>query len=1468
MKLARRLDRRVASRANLLRRLAVKDQFRRGLRAEPLEERSLMASDVISGFLASTPSPYWNSNVPTDVNNDLRVTPMDALAVINALNADGIRQLPSEAGEGESRMFIDVNNDKAVTPMDALAVINWLNAEGAPPDQDDKVEYTFIAVRVGGDPTNSADILTSVSNNQQFELVLMAKDLREPGTFEHPVDGELPKARYVFNAYVDVSYEDSLTPVAASEVQNLAMPTTSSGTLTLNDPALGINVTTSTINFNSASMSATASAVAAALNASLGAGSVAVTVSGTNLRVQFIGDKFLGREVAELTTTASSVTVTEFRDHTAPASFNAAFTHSSQYANGTFKRAGTDLLDDIGGFSSISPTGAEILDPIEVVRVKMVARLPDGTPTATQTFTTNFLPAYANMDIGHETTVIGNLGAVPPETSDVAITEIAWNTLTLSITSGPVNAVPDSAQVNEDTSAGVVINVLGNDTLNPPASGPILLRSFTQPSSGGTVTPDGTGLKFTPAANFAGTATFTYTAGIAGNTQDATGTVTVVVNPVNDPPAINTIANQNINEDTPATVNLSGIGPGGGADEANQTLTITATSSNPSVVPNPTVTYTSPDATGSLQISPAPDQSGTATITVTVTDSGDTANGGVNVTTRTFTVTVAAVNDAPQNRIGGVVIPPGSPASVIAPGTTFTFAGGSQLTVTDVDAGTANLTTRLTLPAGQGTLDVGTGTGVTVTGDGTNNITLVGPQAGINEALNNAIYTPGTGFTATLTFETTDNNSATTTSAINISRDPGVRPFAVNDAASTPETDAPAQVIIPVLTNDFVEAGRTNTVTIASGPSVGSATVNASNEIVYTTPGGDFFTPAGQPITFTYTLDDGVGTPSTGTVSVTITNVNDTPVGVADTFDAQAGQPNTIALPGVLANDTDVDGDSLTAVNASTPTGGTVTLNPNGSFVFNSTATGTFTFTYQARDPSGALSAPTTVTMRVSGPATATNDTATATEDTVFTSTTSVLANDDDGDPLQVIPLTATLVSNVPASAGSVTLNSDGNYTYNPAANFSGSTSFTYQANAGAKVSNVATVTITVTEVNDPPTAVNDTFLAVKRSGTAPNEVGVDQPVSVVGNDSIAPDTGETFSVTGIGTSAAGPFGTGPTATASGGSVRIVGGQILYTSPTTAPTTDSFFYEITDSRGGKASAQVSVDVVDFVPKVISGTVYIDSDNDGVIDASEKRLAGVEVTITGTDFTDAPVNVTVTTDIDGNYAFGAAGSNVTIKPPKAGTTYTLTQSNPTYLLNGLDTSLSTDTYDHDANAGTAEIPVVTNSDRFDSRFHLTWNVTDSGNAIGLNFAERGVDVSSLDDASGFIHEYLASSSGNGFVMATGIGGDVLWNWSLPGWENASTISATLSSDLTTLTITCIDKTNATSSTTLTQTPSATGARFRILGIGHNGQYIIRVDATAAEAGMNLLAAAPGSGGEGEAGTYAAGADALFAEQAWA
>ena len=69
---------------------------------------------------------FTNLSNPLDVNNDGFISPIDALGIINNLNANGSRGL-GEGESGSSHLYVDVNADGAVSPIDALMVINFLN---------------------------------------------------------------------------------------------------------------------------------------------------------------------------------------------------------------------------------------------------------------------------------------------------------------------------------------------------------------------------------------------------------------------------------------------------------------------------------------------------------------------------------------------------------------------------------------------------------------------------------------------------------------------------------------------------------------------------------------------------------------------------------------------------------------------------------------------------------------------------------------------------------------------------------------------------------------------------------------------------------------------------------------------------------------------------------------------------------------------------------------------------------------------------------------------------------------------------------------------------------------------------------------------------------------------------------------------------------------------------------------------
>jgi VCBS repeat-containing protein len=86
-----------------------------------------------------------------------------------------------------------------------------------------------------------------------------------------------------------------------------------------------------------------------------------------------------------------------------------------------------------------------------------------------------------------------------------------------------------------------------------------------------------------------------------------------------------------------------------------------------------------------------------------------------------------------------------------------------------------------------------------------------------------------------------------------------------------------------------------------------------------------------------------------------------------DDYETAAGVSLAVAAPGVLVNDQDPDGESITAVLVAPTAHGTLVLNADGSFVYTPDAgfTGTDTFVYKAQDEVGAFRYPTIVTITV-----------------------------------------------------------------------------------------------------------------------------------------------------------------------------------------------------------------------------------------------------------------------------------------------------------------------------------------------------------------------------------------------------------------------------------------------------------------------------------------------------------------------
>lgn len=436
-------------------------------------------------------------------------------------------------------------------------------------------------------------------------------------------------------------------------------------------------------------------------------------------------------------------------------------------------------------------------------------------------------------------------------------------------------------------------------------------------------------------------------------------------------------------------------------------------------------------------------------------------------------------------------------------------------------------------------------------------------------------YTPDSGFSGADSFVYQVNDgaggTAQATVTINVSATPNTPPVATDDGYTVTSGVA---LTGNVTTNDTDADGDTLTVSQISGPNSGSLTLNADGSFSYTSNAG--FSGSDS---FVYQVDDGKGGTDQATVTITVNAAgsNTPPVANSEVYTVSLG--NSIN-GNVLANDTDADGDTLTASEVTGPTQGTLVLNGNGTFTYtpDSGASGQDTFEYQVSDGNGGTDT-ATVTINISATPVnnapnAVDDNAATDEDAVLNGA-SVLANDSDPDS-DDMTVETTPVSG--PTSGALQLSADGTFVYTPTANFNGSDSFVYRVCDDGTPSKCdeGAVTITVASVNDDPTATDDTFVIAQNSS--------DNVINVLVNDSFAPDTGETLTISAVGTPS------------EGGSATIDGATIKYTPKTDFTGTETFTYTISDGNGGEDTATVTVAVGSSA----------DPDNDGVPTSVEDK----------------------------------------------------------------------------------------------------------------------------------------------------------------------------------------------------------------------------------------------------------------------
>ncbi|MEM7114954.1 MAG: Ig-like domain-containing protein [Chloroflexota bacterium] len=276
-----------------------------------------------------------------------------------------------------------------------------------------------------------------------------------------------------------------------------------------------------------------------------------------------------------------------------------------------------------------------------------------------------------------------------------------------------------------------------------------------------------------------------------------------------------------------------------------------------------------------------------------------------------------------------------------------------------------------------------------------------------------------------------------------------------------------------VLDNDNDADDDQLEVRLVEEPKFGSLKLAKDGSFNYE-PDTDFF----GSDSFRYRADDGTERSNTATVTIVVRQVNRPPVATNDEYAVAENDMLVVsAQNGVLDNDNDADDDALTARLVTEPQFGTLKLGNNGSFNYEPDADffGSDSFRYRADDGTDRSNTATVtiVVRQVNSPPVAASDDYTIDENTILTETApGVLANDEDADG---DGLTAVLTSNV--RSGSLSLNPNGAFSYQPAPDFVGSDSFSYRASDGQAMSEPVTVNIVVNNVNVAPTAADDEYV-------------------------------------------------------------------------------------------------------------------------------------------------------------------------------------------------------------------------------------------------------------------------------------------------------------------------------------------------------------------------------------------------------
>ncbi len=471
----------------------------------------------------------------------------------------------------------------------------------------------------------------------------------------------------------------------------------------------------------------------------------------------------------------------------------------------------------------------------------------------------------------------------------------------------------------------------------------------------------------------------------------------------------------------------------------------------------------------------------------------------------------------------------------------------------------------------------------TVNEDGTVDITLTGSDIDTGDTLGFAVasqpahgsvtllgavatYTPEANYNGadSFTFTANDGTADSAPALVSLTVSP------VNDAPSAIAGSATVSedgTVDITLTGSDIDTGDTLGFAVASQPAHGSVTL--SGAVATYTPEANY----NGADSFTFTVSDGTADSAPALVSLTVSPVNDAPSAIAGSATVSEDGTVDITLAG-----SDIDtGDTLGFAIASQPAHGSVTLlGAVATYTPEANYNGVDSFTFTANDGT-ADSAPALVSLTVSpvnDAPSAIAGSATVNEDGTVDIT--LAGSDiDTGDTLGFA------IASQPAH-GSVSL-LGAVATYTPEANYNGVDSFTFTANDGTADSAPALVSLTVSPVNDAPSAIAG-------SATVSEDGTVD--ITLAGSDI---DTGDTL-------------GFAIASQPAHGSVSLLGAVATYTPESNYNGVDSFTFTANDGTADSAPALVSLTVspVNDAPSAIAGSATVSEDGT------------VDITLTGSD----------------------------------------------------------------------------------------------------------------------------------------------------------------------------------------------------------------------------------------------------------